>query len=56
MPKPIKKRKVLCECGALVSPGSVFCVNCKKIVMEKNRKCLDTTPIPDLFTLVSRRN
>ena len=55
MPKQTKKRKLLCDCGAPAAPGSVFCLNCKKNVIERNKKRLDSTPIPDLFTLVSRR-
>jgi len=54
MPKG-KKRKVFCDCGSLVTPGSVFCSECKKQIMVKNKKVLDgSSPIPDLFTLVRR--
>jgi len=50
-----KKRKVLCECGITVTPGSVFCNSCKKQIMEKNRKVLNTSsPMPDIFTMMRR--
>ena len=30
-----------CECGKIVTPGSVFCLQCKELIEQKNCKVLD---------------